>query len=251
MKKRLIILICIVLLFSLAIPAHAANVYPKIIDDANLLTPDQILTLETMAADLIDEYDIDVVILTVNSTYGEDVSDYADDYYRRKGYGIGSKDSGVILMLSMEDRDWVVRTFGNGKEAMTKYGIDKLMEENVLPALKQDNFYSGFLSYLENLDIYFDAYKRGDPIDRPVNIPMMIVISLGVGALVGLITILVMKSGMKTAVYQHGARDYITPGSYHVNRHRDIYLYSRTTRVRRSSDSGSSSRSSGGSRGKF
>lgn len=251
MKKRLTILLCFVLLLSLAIPTYAANIHPKIIDQANLLTDFEIETLNEMATDLSEEYEIDVVILTVSSTYGEDAADYADDYYRQKGYGIGSKDSGVILILSMEDREWVVRPFGNGKEAMTEYGIDKLMEENVLPAFKEDDFYIGFRSYLENLDTYFDAYRRGEPIDRPINIPMMIVISLGVGVLVGLITIFVMKSGMKTAVYQHGAQDYLTPGSYHVNRHRDIYLYSRTTRVRRSSDSGSSGRSSGGSRGKF
>ena len=134
---------------------------------------------------------------------------------------------------------------------MTKYGIDKLMEDHVLPAFKKDNFYIGFLSYLENLDTYFEAYQRGEPIDSPINIPLMILISVGVGALVGLITILIMKSGMKTAVYQHGARDYMIPGSYRVLRERDIYLYSHTTRVRRSNDSGGSGRSSGGSRGKF
>ena len=65
---------------------------------------------------------------------------------------------------------------------------------------------------------------------------MFIVIVLGVGLIVGLITILVMRSGMKTAVFQHGAREYIDQGTYELHTCRDIYLYSTTHRVRRSNN---------------
>ena len=65
---------------------------------------------------------------------------------------------------------------------------------------------------------------------------MFVLIVIGVGAAIGLITILVMRSGMKTAVFQRGAREYIDHGTYQLHTCRDIYLYSNTTRVRRNTD---------------
>lgn len=59
---------------------------------------------------------------------------------------------------------------------------------------------------------------------------------LGVGLLVGLITILIMRSGMKTAVFQRGAQNYIDGDSYHLHICRDIFLYSNVTRVRKQTD---------------
>ena len=65
---------------------------------------------------------------------------------------------------------------------------------------------------------------------------VFVAIVVGVGLTVGLITILVMRSGMKTAVFQRGAVQYIDQGSYELRTCRDIYLYSTTRRVRRSND---------------
>ena len=132
--------------------------------------------------------------------------------------------------------------------------------EQVLPYLSNNQYYQGFQTYLLELDHYFQAYSDGEAIDEPTtesDILVLVLICLGVGALAGLITILVMRSGMKTAVMQHGAKDYIVPGSYQLRKQRDIFLYSHVSKVRRSSDSSSgthrssSGRSHGGSRGKF
>lgn len=255
-KRRIAIFVCLILLTALPYPASAAPA--KVIDRAGLLSAYEESQLESSAIALSDTYGIDVVILTVESTYGADVTEYADNYFDRNGYGIGSDHSGVLLMLSMEDRDWVITTSGKGIQALTDYGQEQIMDI-VLEYLREDDYFHGFQAFHTELDTYFAAYERGEPIDYQPGVSdyiIRVLIALVIGALAGFITITVMKSGMKTAVFQHGARDYVVSGTYQIRAQRDIYLYSNLTRVRRSSDSsgthrGSSGRSHGGSRGKF
>lgn len=258
MKKLTSILIAVLLILCLTIPAFAAGGSPKIVDNADLLSASEEATLETKALYLANKYDIDVVILTVDSTYGKNVTAYADDYFDNNGYGIGNDYSGVLLMLSMDQRDWAISTCGNGIDALTDYGQERLMDD-VLDYLRDDEYYDGFSAYLNLLDKYFEAYKNGKPIDKTRNIVIDLVIALGIGVLAGFITILVMKSGMKTVKPQRGAQSYVRQGSYKLRHQRDMFLYTRTTRTpRQSSSSGGSSthrsssgRSHGGSRGKF
>lgn len=104
MKKRILLLL---LCFSLLLPVtvHAAN--PKVIDDADLLTNQETDLLESSAQSLADTYQMDVVILTVDSLGGKTSEAYADDYFDYNGYGIGDDFSGILLLVSI-DRKSVV-----------------------------------------------------------------------------------------------------------------------------------------------
>lgn len=257
MKKILSILVCVVLTL-LPCPVSASTDLPRIVDYADLLTQYEEVILETSAAALADTYGIDVVILTVDSVDYWDISAYADDFFDNNGYGIGSDHSGVLLMLSMEDRDWVISTCGKGIDALTEYGQEIIMD-SVLVHLREDAYFQGFQVFLSELDTHFEAYEAGNPIDYEMgasDYAIRILLALGVGAVAGFVTITVMKSGMKTSVFQRGAKNYVVSGTYQLRNQRDIYLYSNVTKVRRSSDSSgthrsSSGRSHGGSRGKF
>ena len=259
MKRLIIHLVTSLLLLSLTVPAFAAGGAPKVVDQADLLTTFEEVQLEEHAQRLADQHRIDVVILTGDSLAGKNITAYADDYFDYNDYGIGSDHSGVLLMLSMERRDWAISTCGKGIEALTDYGQEKLMDE-VLPYLGDDEYYKAFDVYLEELEDYFEAHKNGKPIDKGRNIILDLVIALGIGALAGFITITVMKSGMKTVKPQRSAQSYVTQNSYKLHQQKDVFLYSRTSRTRKQSSSSgggssthrsSSGRSHGGSRGKF
>lgn len=257
MKKFIVILLLLVLILSVPAAVFGAGT-SNIIDEANLLTSEEEQHLNQMAWELISEYQIDVVILTVDSYRGKDITAFADDYYDDNGYGVGSQYSGVILVLSMSDRDWAISTCGDAIEALTDYGQSKLMDR-VLPYLGDDEFYDGFRVYLQELDRYFEAYKEGNPIDRTKNYFLIIVVAILIGLLTGFITISVMKSGMKSIKPQSGASNYVTPGTYKLIKQQDIYLYSQTSKVKKAESSSggssthrsSSGRSHGGSSGKF
>ena len=261
--KRLTILLLV--LWVLCCSVYAKDRH--IVDEADLHSAAEELLLEQEASRIAEEYEIDVVILTVNTLGTQDPESYADDYYDNHDYGYGSTYSGVLFMLSMEYRDWAISTTGDGIYALTDYGIQKIFA-SVAPDLAQDNYYEAFSLYLKEVERYYEAYVAGTPIDGPsvpydgpgtyipgsgevprehVDIPGILLLSLGIGAVVGGIAILVMRSGMHTAKSQSGASSYTKKG-LEVSLHQDMFLYSHTRRVRRDTDSSGGSGSGGGSR---
>lgn len=261
MKKITSLLIIFLLAAGLTVTALASGGSPKIIDNADVLSVSEEATLETMAIDLVNKYDMDVVILVEDTIGLNNVTDYADDYFDFNGYGVGSRHSGVLLLLDMDEREWAISTCGDAIDALTDYGQEQIMDK-VLDYLSDDEYYDGFHVYLELLDEYFEAYENGEPIDQKrdlFDIVFDLFVALGIGAIVGGISIAIMKSGMKTVKPQRGAQSYVKNGSFRITKQRDIFLYSNTSRTRRQSSSSggssthrsSSGRSHGGSRGRF
>ena len=259
MKKVLSILLLIVVIL---IPMIASAQSPKIIDGADLLTQDQVLLLEQKAETIIDKYQMDVVILTVNSTDGIDIQRFADDYYDNNGYGVGPDYSGVLFMLAMDTRQWWISTCGDGIYALTDYGIQMLFSE-IASYLSGGDYYAAFDLYLEELEDYYEAFTNDTPIDGyrpdyngpgtyepgdsdeivnykpPLKIGKVILTSLLIGAVVAGIVLLIMSSGMKTAKRQSGAYNYTTNGVA-ITRQHHFFLYSRTSRTAKPQNSGGS-----------
>lgn len=289
MKRKFILLLSIVFLLCLTQPALAAE--PKIVDQADILTDSEEALLEGKAQSLVGQFDMDVVILTVDSLEGQYSSDYADDYFDYNGYGIGPDYSGVLLLLSMDEREWAISTCGDAIYALTDYGIQQLFS-SIAGYLSDDRYYDAFDVYLDELPYYFKAFQSGSPIDgyrdpyegpgsyEPVpgddivyypeqeltvwNHINRFLTALLIGAIAGGIVLLILRSRMNTAKAQHGAQDYLTPGSYNLKRHQDIFLYSNVSRQRKAENNSSggrgggssvhrssSGRSHGGGRGRF
>ena len=285
MKRLTTLLLTLLMVLALAAPVFAAA--PKIIDNADLLTDAEEADLEAKAQDLADRYDMDVAILTVDSTYGSYIESYADDYYDNNGYGIGPDYSGVLLVLAMDTREWAISTCGDAIYALTDYGIEALFRA-MATDLSYDEYYAAFDTYLDELPQYFDAFQNGEPIDgyhddydgpgsyepgtrdeviyydREPGLGdylRIIFVSLLIGGAVGGIAILIMRGQMNTATAQTGAASYLTEGSFRLNRNLDLYLYSRVNRVRRQENSSrgggsgvhrsSGGRSHGGGHGRF
>lgn len=278
MKKRFFVWV-LALLFLLAVPVGAAEGNPLIVDNADLFSNEEAAFLDTQAQALRDTYNMDVLILTTNTLSGKSPQDYADDYYDTMGYGQGSNASGMLLLISMEDRDWYLSTCGDAIYALTDYGISQL--GNVLVSGLQIGYATGVEAFLEALPEYLDAYEAGTPIDgydsqndsfyhgdredvvyyeKPAS--PNFVLSAILGLVVAAIVVGIMAMTMNTKRRQHGASSYMTAGSLHLRRNQDMFLYSNVTKTRKPepqnhSGGGSSvhhssgGRSHGGGGGKF
>ena len=276
MKRIAIFLLCLFLLCPV-LTAQAAN--PKILDDAGLLWYGETELLESMAQNLTEEYGMDVVILTVNSTNGTYIETFADDFYDYNGYGIGEDASGVLLVLAMDTREWAISTCGDAIYAITDFGVQALFED-MAPYLSEDEYYEAFEVYLEVLPYYFEAYENGTPIDGwagnyqgPGSVeagtredivyyekePNYFLAPV-IGMILAAVVILCMRFAMNTKRPQRSAVSYLIHGTDHL-RQRDIYLYSQVRKVRKQQQSSggggssihrsSSGRSHGGGHGRF
>lgn len=272
MKRRLVLCLCLILLLTTPLlPALADQ--PKVIDEAGLLSSGEISLLEDKAQRLADTYEIDVVILTVNSLGGKSSQNYADDYYDENGYGIGDDDSGVLFLIAMDSRDWYISTCGDGIYALTDYGIQELFSD-ISWDLSNGYYYDAFDGFLNGLVPYFEALRQGTPIDgnreeytgpgsyEPGTkeetihypqerdgrkIPLILLGSGAIGLIVAAITLFAMRSQMNTTKRQTGAGSYLVSGSYDLTRRQDIFLYSHVNRTRRADTNNGGSRGGGSS----
>ena len=271
MKKRICaILLCFILLAIIPFQSVSANqTRPTIVDNADLLTVEEELALHNSAMQLQNLFALDIVIVTVWDLDGKTAQEYADDYYDNHGYGYGDDASGILLLLAMESREWYISTCGKAIYIFTDYGLEQ-MGDAFVPYLSSGHYYEAFECWLGEIPYYYDAYESGYSIDGYVPPDAYIpesgehivypnyetdtssrdtLISVIVGLIVALVTILIMRSKMNTARFQTGAAEYMKTGSCDIISRRDIYLYSHVTKTAKPQNNGGGSsvhRSSGG-----
>lgn len=263
--KRKVIFMILILVFAATVvfPVSASETLPLIVDNAGILDPAENASLEAKAQNFRSEYELDVVILTIDSLDGQSAQAYADNYYDSLGYGYGDDASGLLFLMSMEDREWYISTSGKAVYALTDYGIQELADSSFC-FLDSTGYFGVFNAFFMYLPEYLDAYEAGTPIDGYADhsedsyhgTPDAVVfyeeeytpsifLSLVIGILVAGTVILIMRGSMNTRRRLHGASGYMKSGSFRLRSHQDLFLYSNVSKVRH--QQGNSTNSGGGS----
>lgn len=252
MKKILSILFALLLcVAALCFAVSAEETSPAhVVDEADLLTESEEELLESRLGELSEKYKMDIVILAVESVGNKTPREYADDYYDYNGYGYGSNYDGLLLLVSMEERDWYISTCGEAIYAFTDSNIDTI-GSHITDDLGNENYYFAFSTFADECEYYIDGHINGFPFDYGMNL----VISVVVGLIVAAIATSIMKSKLKSVRYQNQAADYVKSGSMNLTLSRDFYLYRTVTRTEKPKESSthtsSSGRTHGGGGGKF
>ena len=180
---------------------------------------------------------------------------------------MGEGDDGVMLVISMEERDWYVTTYGFGIKACTDYGIDK-MADKFTPYLSKANYYEAFSIYAERCDDYITQAKNGKPFTRSDvldldEIAEKAFISVVIALIVAFCVTAKLKAELKPVAPQRSASNYQRPNSLNITGGHETFLFKNVSKVKiQSSSSGgrsggsrthrsSSGRSHGGRGGKF
>ncbi len=165
-----IILLCPILLG--AAPSHTDLFYVN--DYANVLSDETESQILSTAVDLEKQTGAQVVILTVNSLDGEDISDYAVETFRNWGIGDEESDNGVLILLSVGDREmWV--TTGYGLEGtLTDTSLGQMRDAYAIPYYRNDDFETGTILLFNAIvnEIRTEEYGL-EPLDfeQPENYP--------------------------------------------------------------------------------
>ncbi|WP_369282903.1 TPM domain-containing protein [Oscillibacter sp. GMB15532] len=273
-KTGLRLLLVLALTFALSLPAMAAEL-DAVTDAAGLLTETEREELNNRAEALAEQYQCGVYIVTLEDMEdmggGSDAYDLATAVYTEYDLGYGEEKSGLLLLLSMAERDYALIAYGYGNAAFTDYGKDVLLDEDVLPLLGEDAYYEGFSAYLDTAGEYLSLARDGKPFDvEPTpnynetegrsetgNQPQTdysykktlspkydegeFAIRLGAVILVPLLLAggicLYWKRQMNTAVSARTADRYIPSDGFHLTGQQDTFLYRTETRRRIENDS--------------
>ncbi|HZU51079.1 MAG TPA: TPM domain-containing protein, partial [Sphingomicrobium sp.] len=127
--------------FALAAPATAqtfpANNGSPVVDQAGILTPEQVADLTSKAQALYAQSGRAFAVATVNSLEGYPIEDYAYRLGRAWGLGQKGKDDGVLLLVAPNERKvWIATGYGAGA-FMTDAMSGIIIREDILPHFKQ------------------------------------------------------------------------------------------------------------------
>ena len=175
--------------------------------------------------------------------YGSgDIYDTAKDIYLANDLGYGTGKSGVLLLLSMADRDYTLIAYGYGNTAFTDYGKDYLSEW-FLDNFAEDDWYGGCKDYLNTCDKMLSMARSGQPFDLCSRIHPIFpaLVSLIFGFLLALVICgsLSTAASKKTSV-KTTADDYLKSGSMQITHRSDKYAYTTQNRRKIEKSAGSS-----------
>lgn len=232
--------------FLFGIPSSAADL-PRLVDQADLLTDSEESALSDRLDEISERHQFDVVVVTVDSLEGETAVVYADYFYDYNGYGFGDERDGILLLISMEERDWCISTTGYGITAFTDAG-QAYISERFVTDLSVGDYAAAFTNFAVLCDAFITQADTGEPYDidhlpqEPFDLVWNLAVALIIAFVISLIVTGIMRGQLKTVHSQSEADNYIKQGSMHLTRKNDLYLYRHVDR-RKKAENNSSTRS--------
>ena len=291
MIKRLISLLLILLLLAALFPAalaedagasddaapeETAAAFPYVLDNALLLRDSQRETLEQKAAALSEQHQCSLYIVTVedHTQYDYDVYEAAKGIFQYYDLGWGEEKNGVILLLSMGERDYAFTGHGDLGETVCNYESSWLIEDKFLDNFRNDDWYGVFSDFLDACDTQLTTLENGGDVSEGADIitgpdgldyhsyndpyqntgrslmPRLLVV-IFVPLVVALIVCLIFKGQMKTAKLATRADEYLVPHSMNLRIRDDVFTHRTESRTLIESDSGSRGGGGGGGGSSF
>lgn len=261
MKKKILYLFGILLLsVCLLQPAFASSSLTRLMDEADLLSDAEEAALSDKLDAISLRQNLDIVIVTVSGTGEKTATEYADDTYDYSGYA----EDGILLLISIDDREWAISTAGYGITAFTDAGLAYLADQ-ITDAMSAGEWNTAFHGFADLCDEFITQAKSGAPYDagnlpkKPFTPILTGLVSLGIGFVIAFFRVNRWRNQLYTVQAKEEAADYVKAGSRKITEQKDLFLYKRIDRRKKAESSSggssthtsSSGRTHGGARGRF
>ncbi|MBR4702601.1 MAG: TPM domain-containing protein [Oscillospiraceae bacterium] len=219
---------------------------PRVVDDAGLLTPDQVSALTAQAAAIAEKYGMDVAVHVSDERSGITRQEYSDMYYAVKGLGYGDSFNGILLsVFQMPGYYGTCRVTAQGaiQEKLTEVNLDRLTEK-CTGTLEGDKPYQAIRTWLK--DVEHLAKTGRVPQSKGYWIGAAVIGLLG-GSIVGGIALGIARKKMAAPAEKKTAEAYMVPDTLSVRKLEDRYTHTTTSRKYSPVQSKSSGGGGGGS----
>lgn len=243
---------------------YGTGEYPRVVDYGGLLSEDEEADLEQRIEKVQQETGRDLVIYTDSTCYGADPKLCAMDFYDYFGYGLGENNSGSILFICMEERDFCYLATGDVEGYYQNSDLIDTIFYDLKYDLSDGEYYGAVLTYIEDAEEIYTTgtlshmVTGGGEEKSGPNYFLLVAFVAIVGLIAGFASMGSAVKNMQTVEKATQANTYVKPGSLNITNRRDHFLYMTQTRVysprseNKSSGGGSSSFSgSSGGGGSF
>lgn len=253
MRKKILVclLLCVALCLGMGLSASAQESY-NISDAAGLLGAQELVNLDENAKAVSEHYNCGVYVVIVDdyrSYVRGSIADFSEAVYQSYNLGLGEERNGILLALSMAERDYDLCAYGDWAHyAFTDYGKDRLAEE-FLDNFRNNDWAGGLNDYVASCSSLMEMAKNGNPLDQIIYEPepekpgwdfvelMLIVL---VPCIIAFAVCSMFRAQMKTANKQYYAMDYVDQSQSRLRVKSDQFLTRNVVRslIRRDDDDG-------------
>ena len=212
----------------------------RVVDRAGVLDASSLAKLNAMADKVSEKYHCDVAVVFLSSIHGEDIVTYSDNYFLNNGYGMGAGRDGILLLITVSDREFNESTSGYATYAFTPYGLTNYLEPHFTRYLSRGNedWAGAAEQFINDCGTLLEQARNGQPYDVPQpaqkslkeTAPLAALISAVIGFFSGGIPAGAMKRKMKSVAREYGAANYAR-GGLNLRARDDRFLYANVART--------------------
>jgi len=167
------------------------------VDAANLIAEDVGQEINQIAASLLEQEDIALIVVTIPSmtaygVAGYTIERYATDLFNEWGIGSEQRNYGILLLVSLGDRRARIE-LGAGWGLDYNRQSQNIMDSLIVPSFKEGAYGEGVLGGVRGLD----AMARGLALPKPPEPWWQLPLTVGFFALMVLVIISLFRSGHK------------------------------------------------------
>lgn len=191
MKPYLKILLLFIILIAPGYSLQAQNLPepmspPRLVNDfAGIFSEEQKADLEQMLRTYNDTTSTQIYVVTVNDLQGYAASDFAPRLGEKWGIGQKSKNNGAIILIkpkTANSRGDIFIATGYGlEEKLTDGRIGRIIDNDMLPYFKENDYYGGTKAGIETMMKYLAGQFQADEDDTstpPVAILIILVVAI-------------------------------------------------------------------------
>jgi len=153
------VLLCATLGAASAQTGPLPTIDAPVVDLANVLSPDAETRISGRLQELRDTSGVQMSVLTITTTHGVPIEEFATDAFARWGGGTAHRNDGVLFVLAVDDRRNRIEV-GYGLEPVLTDGEAMTILESIKPSLRESAYDT---ATLDLIDAVFDQVSHLDP----------------------------------------------------------------------------------------
>jgi len=212
------------LLLAQSLSKNPPKLTEYVTDETGTLTSEQLRTLRLKLKAFDDSTSTQIVVLMINSLYGEPIEFVANSIFKYNKIGSEGKNNGVLLLISKGDRKIRIEV-GYGLEGVLPDALAKrIIKNEIAPELKKDNYYDGIVNGINSIiKVTKGEYSREED-EEGMSLSTIVILSLFPAIIILIIIVSVIQSkrggsgsysgsGYSSSSYDSSSSDYSSSSS--------------------------------------